>query len=141
MGAASAPATGGTTAAPNPGWLPTGDERQVRVKGIFALQPTVRFADATDGLTNTIMIGEVQRLDLGTDVTTSRDGWAMGGVSTHFSTCSDDCRGPNSRNFEEPGSQHPGGINSAWRTARFTSSATPLLSPPLRPWAAWDKAT
>jgi prepilin-type processing-associated H-X9-DG protein len=78
-------------------------------KGIFALQPTVRFADATDGLTNTIMIGEVQRLDLGTDVTTSRDGWAVGGVSTHFSTCSDDCRGPNSRNFEEPGSQHPGG--------------------------------
>ncbi len=95
-------------------WMvPDGRRATGPCKGIFALQPSVRFADATDGLSNTIMIGEVQRLDLGADVTTSRDGWASGGVSTHFSTCSEQCRGPNSKHFEEPGSQHPGGAQFA----------------------------
>lgn len=82
-------------------------------KGIFSIQQNARFADATDGLTNTIMVGEVQRLDLGADVTTSRDGWAVGGVSTQFSTCSDGCKGPNSKHFEEPGSHHPHGAQFA----------------------------
>ena len=36
-------------------------------------------------------------------------GWAVGGVSTHFSTCSDRCEGPNAEFFEEPGSPHSGG--------------------------------
>ena len=82
-------------------------------KGIFSLQRSTRFAEATDGLTTTILVGEVQRLDLGTDVTTSRDGWALGGVSTHFSTCSDGCSGPNAKHFEEPGSHHPLGAQFA----------------------------
>jgi hypothetical protein len=95
-------------------WMvPDGRRATGPCKGIFALQPSTRFADATDGLSTTVMIGEVQRLDLGTDVTTSRDGWAVGGVSTHFSTCSDECHGPNSKNFEEPGSQHPHGAQFA----------------------------
>jgi hypothetical protein len=59
------------------------------------------------------MVGEVQRLDLGKDATTSRDGWAVGGVSTHFSTCSDGCKGPNSKHFEEPGSHHARGAQFA----------------------------
>lgn len=78
-------------------------------KGIFGVQRSSKMSDVIDGTTNTIMIGEVQRLDGGDDTTTSRDGWAIGGPSTHFSTCSDGCRGPNSRHFEEPGSQHANG--------------------------------
>jgi prepilin-type N-terminal cleavage/methylation domain-containing protein len=78
-------------------------------RGIFAVQRGTRMADVTDGTGMTIMVGEVQRLDEGTDVTTSRDGWAVGGVSTHFSTCSDGCEGINASHFEEPGSQHDGG--------------------------------
>jgi prepilin-type N-terminal cleavage/methylation domain-containing protein len=78
-------------------------------RGIFGVQSARRIADVTDGTSNTIIVGEVQRLDLGTDVTTSRDGWAVGGVSTHFSTCSDGCKGINAEHFEEPGSHHDNG--------------------------------
>ncbi|MCA9145091.1 MAG: DUF1559 domain-containing protein [Planctomycetales bacterium] len=78
-------------------------------KGIFGVQRGTRLAEVTDGTGTTIMVGEVQRLDEGTDVTTSRDGWAVGGVSTHFSTCSDGCEGINAPHFEEPGSRHDGG--------------------------------
>lgn len=59
------------------------------------------------------MLGELQRLDEGTDITTSRDGWAVGGVSNLFSTCSDGCAGINSAHFEEPGSSHVGGAHFA----------------------------
>lgn len=100
---------------PHESWLVADGRRAAGpCKGLFSLQrSSARFADATDGLTTTIMVGELQRLDLGTDVTTSRDGWAVGGVSSHFSTCSDACQGPNSKHFEEPGSEHPGGVQFA----------------------------
>lgn len=39
----------------------------------------------------------------------SQDGWAVGGVATMFSTCSDLCLGINGDHFEEPGSDHEGG--------------------------------
>ena len=35
---------------------------------------------------NTIMIGELQRLDGSVDQRTSQDGWALGGVATLFTT-------------------------------------------------------
>ena len=78
-------------------------------KGVFGVNRSTRLAEIRDGTTSTIMVGEVQRLDGGDDATTSRDGWAVGGVSTHFSTCSDRCEGPNAEFFEEPGSAHSGG--------------------------------
>ncbi|MFC1596949.1 DUF1559 domain-containing protein [Planctomycetota bacterium] len=78
-------------------------------KGVFGVNRSTRMAEVRDGTTMTIMVGEVQRLDEGTDATTSRDGWAVGGVSTHFSTCSDRCEGTNAEFFEEPGSPHSGG--------------------------------
>ncbi|NQT17437.1 MAG: DUF1559 domain-containing protein [Planctomycetes bacterium] len=78
-------------------------------KGVFGVNRSTRMAEVRDGTTSTIMVGEVQRLDEGDDATTSRDGWAVGGASTHFSTCSDRCEGPNAEFFEEPGSPHSGG--------------------------------
>lgn len=82
-----------------------------------------RFASFTDGLSKTILLGELQRLDEGYHIGTSRDGWAVGGVSTLFSTCSDGCAGPNSNHFELPGSVHPGGLN-----VTFADGSTQFLS-------------
>ena len=78
-------------------------------KGVFRVNSRTRFRDITDGSTNTLMTGEVQRLNGGTSLTTSNDGWAIGGPSTLFSSCSDQCQGINSNFFEEPGSAHTGG--------------------------------
>lgn len=64
-----------------------------------------------DGSSHTILLGELQRLNGGTDLTTSRDGWAVGAVSTMFSSCSNLCEGPNSPHFEELGSEHTGGAH------------------------------
>ena len=89
------------------------DERrpESECKGVFGVNSTVSVTDILDGASNTIMLGEMQRVDGSTDRTTSRDGWAVGSVSTLFSSCSNDCNGPNSDHFEEPGSEHPGGVN------------------------------
>lgn len=81
-------------------------------KGIFnKVNHGTKFAEILDGLSQTIMLGEVQRLDGGSYETTSHDGWATGGVSTHFSLCGDGCRSPNKPHFETPGSHHIGGVN------------------------------
>ncbi len=84
--------------------------------------------DVTDGLSHTIMIGELQRLHatpdevaaavaLGEDpgCVTNYDGWALGGSATLF-TCSTDPGhsnpgGMNNTFFESPGSNHSGGCN------------------------------
>ena len=63
---------------------------------------------ATDGLANTIMLGELQRLRplaggsgaANTYNRTSHDGWAAGGVATLFVTATD------------PGHGNPGGMNN-----------------------------
>jgi prepilin-type N-terminal cleavage/methylation domain-containing protein len=87
--------------------------------GVFSINRASGLRDVTDGLTNVIMIGEVQRLN-GTDLngnqlvtdateiqTISNDGWAWGGAATLFS-----CRNPPNRpfHFDTPGSDHTGGV-------------------------------
>ncbi len=89
--------------------VPDGRRPTGPCKGIFGVNRSTKVEHVKDGLSCTILAGEVQRLDEGTDVTTSRDGWAVGGVSTHFSTCSDRCDGMNAEFFEEPGGPHGGG--------------------------------
>jgi prepilin-type N-terminal cleavage/methylation domain-containing protein len=78
-----------------------------------------------DGLSNTIMLGEMQRLRPLAGATsaadtynrTSHDGWAAGGVATLFTTSTDPTHsnpgGMNNLFFESPGSDHPGGASFA----------------------------
>ena len=83
-----------------------------------------RSAKSRDGLSNTIMTGELQRI---TDLTpTSKDGWAIGGPATLFTTGAMFARNGktlcsvappaagllmNNGFFGSPGSDHPGGAN------------------------------
>lgn len=100
--------------------------------GIFAPNRATTTANILDGLTNTIMIGEMQRLHPlpGTDgldksSRTSNDGWATAGVATLFDTMDlynptdiegndEDQGAPGGFNnwfFESAGSDHRGGAN------------------------------
>jgi hypothetical protein len=95
-------------------FVPTGN-----VLGLFSVNRSLGLRDCSNGTSNVIMIGEVQRLN-GTDLngngtvldptetqTISCDGWAWGGAATLFST-----RNPPNRPFtyDTPGSDHTGGI-------------------------------
>jgi prepilin-type processing-associated H-X9-DG protein len=78
-----------------------------------------------DGLSNTIMVGELQRIidNSGTtgamNSTTgpafSYDGWAVGGISTVFSTGAEYPTGSgklmNNGDYRAPGSEHAGTVN------------------------------
>ena len=83
------------------------------------------FAEVRDGLSNTIAIGELQRIvvtdaQYGGANNLSHDGWAIGGDATGFTT---GYGGPgikingqatplmNNGFFQSPGSDHPGGAN------------------------------
>ena len=50
--------------------------------GVFTPNVAVAFRDIKDGTCNTIMTGELQRLDGSVMQRTSQDGWAVGGVAT-----------------------------------------------------------
>jgi prepilin-type N-terminal cleavage/methylation domain-containing protein len=99
-------------------------------RGIFVPNIGTKFVDIVDGLTNTIMIGELQRLIPPTYVPigenpayygpsrTSNDGWAVAGVATLFTTAvrgeGTDVGQPGGLNnhfFEDAGSEHSGGAN------------------------------
>jgi prepilin-type N-terminal cleavage/methylation domain-containing protein len=94
------------------------------LKGIFTPNGSTMYSDILDGTSNTIMTGELQRLD-GMDVVatgqdadsrTSQDGWALGGVATSFSTATVVTGGSwhggmNNGFFESAGSSHPGGAH------------------------------
>jgi prepilin-type processing-associated H-X9-DG protein len=81
-------------------------------------------SEAQDGVTNVILVGEMQRLrpskgstGLESDSRTSFDGWAVGGVATLFIVSTDPHRanpgGINNFYFASPGSDHEGGANFA----------------------------
>ena len=96
-------------------WVVATDRRpEGPCKGVFRINSKTRLKDVRDGTSHTILLGEVQRLNGGPDLTTSRDGWAVGAVSTMFSSCSNACRGPNSPHFEEIGSSHVGGAQVSY---------------------------
>jgi type II secretory pathway pseudopilin PulG len=89
--------------------------------GLFGSTQPRQAATARDGLSNAIMLGEMQRLrpipgGSGANQTynrTSYDGWAAGGVATLFNVATDPERknpgGLNNLFFESPGSDHLGG--------------------------------
>ncbi len=91
--------------------------------GVFQPNHAVSARDVRDGLSNTIMTGELQRLVPAAGATgknvydcTSYDGWALGGVATLFSTSTEITAdrspgGMNNNFFESPGSDHPGGAH------------------------------
>lgn len=83
-------------------------------KGVFyKVNHGTRFSEVLDGLSNTLLLGELQRLDGGQYDLTSHDGWATGGVSTHFTVLNEKYRTPNYPHFEAIGSNHIGGVNLA----------------------------
>jgi prepilin-type N-terminal cleavage/methylation domain-containing protein len=87
------------------------------VIGIFSPNSATGFMAIQDGTSNTIMTGEMQRLDGSIDQRRSQDGWALGGVATLFTTAIHETDGTyqtgglNNNFFESPGSDHPGGAH------------------------------
>jgi len=94
--------------------------------GILYHNSAVTPAHIRDGMSNTLLAGEMQRLagDANTPGTepvcyrTSQDGWAAGGVATLFNTYfgpldTAQPGGMNNRFYESPGSDHAGGANFA----------------------------
>jgi prepilin-type N-terminal cleavage/methylation domain-containing protein len=88
--------------------------------GPFLPNAAIKLAAVRDGQSNTILLGEMQRLRpnglplaANTYNRTSHDGWAAGGVATLFTTATDVTNGnPGGMNnafFESPGSDHEGG--------------------------------
>lgn len=96
-----------------------------RRDSVFLPNTGVAAGAIRDGLSNTIMLGEMQRLRPIAGATsaadtynrTSHDGWAAGGVATLFTTSTDPTHsnpgGLNNLFFESPGSDHPGGASFA----------------------------
>ena len=87
--------------------------------GPFRANAGAPMAAIRDGLSNQILVGELQRLTAATAINGVRgqDGWAVGGAATLFSTAVDSSvgnpGGMSNGYFESPGSEHSGGANFA----------------------------
>lgn len=89
--------------------------------GVFRPRTGVPLAAILDGQSNTLLVGELQRLrpsphdtsSPARDIRTSQDGWAVGGAATLFTTNTAPARGNpggiNNGFFESAGSDHQGG--------------------------------
>jgi len=76
--------------------------------GVFYVNSNTRMRDVSDGPTQTIMCGEMMRLNtIGDVLRQSSDGWAWGGPATLFSTRMGINRGIH---YENPGSEHDSGV-------------------------------
>ncbi|MDZ7619361.1 MAG: DUF1559 domain-containing protein [Patescibacteria group bacterium] len=86
-------------------------------RGIFRPNRSTRFRDISDGVSNTMLAGELQRLTEPAAYRQSQDGWAVGGSPTLFTTNDNEVGGiyqtggMNNLFFESPGSEHPGGAS------------------------------
>jgi prepilin-type N-terminal cleavage/methylation domain-containing protein/prepilin-type processing-associated H-X9-DG protein len=115
------------------------DLEGARCLGILHPRASVSAGEIRDGMSNTIIVGEHQRLHgwplagVGGDSdrqcwTFSSDGWAVGGASTmmnfHY------WGSINNRHFESPGSEHPGGAQFALADGSvhfFSENADPYV--------------
>jgi prepilin-type N-terminal cleavage/methylation domain-containing protein len=112
-----------TTLGYPPRMIPTASDTLTKCWGIFGqVNQSTTFAAVRDGLAKTIMAGELQRINSqnsqGTNAIPSRDGWAVGGDCTTFTTgcmVTNTLTGVtslmNNLGFTSPGSEHPGGAN------------------------------
>jgi prepilin-type processing-associated H-X9-DG protein len=101
-----------------------GDIGKMKRIGIFgAPNESTGFQSIVDGTSNTLMVGELQRIVSPSTTTVnstsgpnlSHDGWAVGGDATLFSSSigSSNLAGPlmNNGNIGAPGSEHSGTVN------------------------------
>lgn len=80
--------------------------------GILYGNSDTAIRDIDDGASNTIMLGELQRLVGGSCPVRSQDGWAVGGVATLFDVSIDSGGGGLNNNFfQSAGSDHVGGAH------------------------------
>lgn len=118
--------------------------------GVIIPYRGAKVSQIQDGLSNTLLLGELQRLwatdpnfsQVQIDAARSRDGWYLGGSATGYASGTmasslpsvgdlhDHGGGVNSGQFEHPGSEHPGGAHLSLADGSidfFSENADPLI--------------